>query len=336
MSSTSGQRKGLRPKPDSPSSLLMPNSSKSTRSSSSQFNTKIDPSVVRKPIEVSMTGMRQAAQVLANGNKEIRHYLFNEVNLIYECKVCFNMFRSLANLVAHKRSFCTKRLQDVKHIWRRDEFDLDEGHDDLDLEDVIVEPEAVETVLDEDNFDLTEYSESLETLKEAGFIEEVMNKPLFSDLNHEIKRKKKSIKVIVDRLKEKAICGQENRFYSDKEEAHFVRLQNIRATSKAVFQTYGQDLSEKTAGKSQFPLYHSIEISFYHRKVSFYHRKEILYHRKVPFYHRKVPFYHRKVPYHHRKVSFYIHSITSNYILSQKTFILPQIMVILSLGPYFY
>ena len=44
----------------------------------------------------------------------MRNYLLNEVNLIYECKVCHNMFRSLANLVAHKRSFCKSEYRQVR------------------------------------------------------------------------------------------------------------------------------------------------------------------------------------------------------------------------------
>ena len=40
--------------------------------------------------------------------------------MILECRVCLNMFRSLANFVAHKRNFCTNKLKSVKHVYRRD------------------------------------------------------------------------------------------------------------------------------------------------------------------------------------------------------------------------
>ena len=38
--------------------------------------------------------------------------------MIYECRVCFNMFRSVANFIAHKRSYCAVKLKDVRHVYR--------------------------------------------------------------------------------------------------------------------------------------------------------------------------------------------------------------------------
>jgi len=37
---------------------------------------------------------------------QVRQLLSLECSLIYECKVCRNMFRSLANFISHKRVFC--------------------------------------------------------------------------------------------------------------------------------------------------------------------------------------------------------------------------------------
>lgn len=37
---------------------------------------------------------------------QVRRLLSEECSLIYECNVCRNMFRSLANFISHKRVFC--------------------------------------------------------------------------------------------------------------------------------------------------------------------------------------------------------------------------------------
>ena len=74
-------------------------------------------SVLRPGITTTVTGMRQAIHALETGTGEVRNYLLNEINLIYECKVCHNMFRSLANLIAHKRSFCKQQYRQVKHVY---------------------------------------------------------------------------------------------------------------------------------------------------------------------------------------------------------------------------
>ena len=38
-------------------------------------------------------GVRQIIKALEASSPEIRDYLLNEVNVVYECKVCMNMFR---------------------------------------------------------------------------------------------------------------------------------------------------------------------------------------------------------------------------------------------------
>jgi len=42
--------------------------------------------------------MKQAVHSLETGSLEVKRVLLNEANLIYECKVCLGMFRSIANL----------------------------------------------------------------------------------------------------------------------------------------------------------------------------------------------------------------------------------------------
>ena len=65
--------------------------------------------------------------------------LLNECSIIYECKVCFNLFRSLANFISHKRTFCKNKSTKVLHHFNNPD---QESADKL----VIVQPEPVETV----------------------------------------------------------------------------------------------------------------------------------------------------------------------------------------------
>lgn len=39
-----------------------------------------------------------------------------ECDLVYECKVCRNLFRSLANFISHKRVYCKEQYSDTKHV----------------------------------------------------------------------------------------------------------------------------------------------------------------------------------------------------------------------------
>ena len=68
--------------------------------------------------------------------------------------LCFQ--RSLANLTAHKRSYCLDKFEDVTHI-----FSSKVNCEAAQLRTVIVEGETIETVVPEDNLDTENYSPSL-------------------------------------------------------------------------------------------------------------------------------------------------------------------------------
>lgn len=43
---------------------------------------------------------------------QVKLLLNNECDIIYECKICKNLFRSLLNFISHKRIYCC----DMYHI----------------------------------------------------------------------------------------------------------------------------------------------------------------------------------------------------------------------------
>lgn len=47
---------------------------------------------------------------------QIRKLLSNECDLIYECKVCRNIFRSLVNFISHKRVYCQTTFNTSRHF----------------------------------------------------------------------------------------------------------------------------------------------------------------------------------------------------------------------------
>ncbi|EDV47955.1 zinc finger protein 800 [Drosophila erecta] len=65
-----------------------------------------DISLLQRPLRTAHTGFEEARRAYEDGTSEVRQLLSQECSLIYECKVCRNMFRSLANFISHKRVFC--------------------------------------------------------------------------------------------------------------------------------------------------------------------------------------------------------------------------------------
>lgn len=71
---------------------------------------EMDHSVLHKSIMLGTENARQVVQCILKGSSEVRSVLLNECNVLYECKVCRNLFRSLANLLAHKRIYCKEHV----------------------------------------------------------------------------------------------------------------------------------------------------------------------------------------------------------------------------------
>jgi len=200
-----------------------------------------DTSVLRQSIEVSKTGMKQAIHALECGSKEVVEVLLNECNLIYECKVCFNLFRSLANFISHKRTFCKNKSKTVLHHFNNPEQDKNTA-DKL----VVVQPEPVETVFPEAGFELQDYSPSIELLKEAGILDEIQEKPIVNSLlPSNSKHSQSKLSGIV-----KSLIAKRNAQDSDDATSQQVLLEPLTQSTREVFQTYLLgDQSAKSMGQ---------------------------------------------------------------------------------------
>lgn len=72
-------------------------------------NETSDLSQLRKPIDISSSSLKQVAELFEKGSDEVKSILNYECDIIYECKICRSLFRSLANLISHKRAYCVEK-----------------------------------------------------------------------------------------------------------------------------------------------------------------------------------------------------------------------------------
>lgn len=100
----------------------------------------LDLSLMRQPIATSITGFEEVLRAYEAGTNEVsslnifftlplsiqfvrpqlRKLLSRECDLIYECKVCRNIFRSLTNFISHKRVYCRSSFNATDHFHFRD------------------------------------------------------------------------------------------------------------------------------------------------------------------------------------------------------------------------
>ncbi|KAG8036337.1 hypothetical protein G9C98_003660 [Cotesia typhae] len=84
---------------------------KLTPKDSPQIETPIcDFSNLCKPIDTSLSNLVQVTKLLETANDEIKYILTYECEVIYECKICRSLFRSLLNFISHKRIYCPEQF----------------------------------------------------------------------------------------------------------------------------------------------------------------------------------------------------------------------------------
>ncbi|XP_064652476.1 uncharacterized protein LOC135503083 [Lineus longissimus] len=73
-------------------------------------DTEVDYSIIRDPIFTSVRSLDDYVNVMSIGTPEIKRIISEECDVILECKVCQSLFRSLPNLVSHKRVYCKTKF----------------------------------------------------------------------------------------------------------------------------------------------------------------------------------------------------------------------------------
>ena len=90
----------------------------------------IDHSLTREPINLGIKNVRQILTCIKESTLEVKDLILNECNIIYECKICTNLFRSLANFIAHKRIYCKKHFCEQMVLFDSTHFQFNEEDDD--------------------------------------------------------------------------------------------------------------------------------------------------------------------------------------------------------------
>lgn len=94
-------------------------------SKTKQDKAKVDISVIRYPVHTSVGNISQLLDVVNKATPEVISLVNRECSIIFECKICKNLFRSLANFLSHKRGYCKGTVNEFK------EFRSDVPHEEI-------------------------------------------------------------------------------------------------------------------------------------------------------------------------------------------------------------
>jgi len=203
-----------------------------------------DLSQLKPPIKTSLSGTKQMIHTMETGTGEVKNYLLNEINLMYECKTCFSVFRSIANLVSHKRTFCKAKYHGLIHLYQDKE-----GVDATEMQTVVIDAEPVECVVEQENIDFSNYAPSFELLKTSGVLQDV------SQTRRLLPPNKTGLHQAISKLKAK-LDGSEESFYQNLERNYetpkptqIVHLEPMYETENALIQSWKYSEQGETVGQ---------------------------------------------------------------------------------------
>ncbi|XP_017892506.1 zinc finger protein 800 isoform X2 [Ceratina calcarata] len=109
-----------------------------------------DLSQLRPPIDTSISTLYRVTKLLESGSDEVKAILSYECDLMYECRICRSIFRSLINLISHKRVYCKEKFDITRHKFHdttciRREVKLELNNEQSPLDSVHSEPAVNET-----------------------------------------------------------------------------------------------------------------------------------------------------------------------------------------------
>ncbi|KAK7790875.1 hypothetical protein R5R35_010743 [Gryllus longicercus] len=204
----------------------------------------IDTSVMRPSIEISVSTVPQLVRAYQAATEELKSILARECDIIYECRVCRNLFRSLANMMAHKRIYCKTTYSYTKHTLNRNHMVEDYT--------VLIQPEPVPSnSQDKQNWTTSDKVPDCSKEDENAIPQIVTTTSRISSFTNS----KKGLREIVDRLAQNSCKSNNNetktssatKLYdnvhanvlarkNDRIE-HSFHLEEIETTKVGVFQT---------------------------------------------------------------------------------------------------
>jgi hypothetical protein len=101
--------------------------------------------ILRQPVNLGSKNVRGIIKSVTDGTAEVKDLILNECDVIFECKSCRSLFRSLCNFLEHKRQFCLTHACEKMLLYHpqriRQETDArlpETGNDDMSLQ--MIEP----------------------------------------------------------------------------------------------------------------------------------------------------------------------------------------------------
>ncbi|KAL4716617.1 hypothetical protein ACJJTC_008252 [Scirpophaga incertulas] len=201
-------------------------------------NESIDFSHLRRPIQTSVTGIAQAIKIFDIATEELKGLISNESDLIFECKVCRSLFRSLANFISHKRVYCKEQFNTSLH---GQFFKMNSTASEVckirNLEEKyfesLKEKDINESVHLEENEDRIPITKDLTTIIEKI----IKNKPVANNINDEPQ-------LSLQKIPSSTVAVFQNYGSTDetldKMKVQVKELDNILAQNKAVLQSNGK------------------------------------------------------------------------------------------------
>ncbi|XP_048727125.2 uncharacterized protein LOC125645579 [Ostrea edulis] len=145
----------------------------------------IDFSVISTSIDLGRPMLDQVVNGIHYGSPEVRNLLRNECDLIMECKICRNFFRSFPNFVAHKRVYCLEMNADKIYNDRLPTV----TENSKSSETVVVEPTAPE----ESSPPATPQTTTVEKLVNGNFQGSSSAFRLYTDVAEKIERQRADV-----------------------------------------------------------------------------------------------------------------------------------------------
>ncbi|XP_046742724.1 uncharacterized protein LOC124409259 [Diprion similis] len=244
-------------------------------------NSNPDLSQLRKPIDISVSSLLQVTKLLEIGGEEVKCMLAYECDVVYECRVCRSLFRSLANFISHKRVYCREKFNIA--LFRRSHNDhiISEGA-------FMFDPELTEDAKckeDDDNIRILRSQVVRDTLKKdlTSVVDMLQKKQSdeedkdSSQFNSEPKRSKLpnrrvKLKPEMNKLNQEIILEpidtSKNAVYqtanvvpqssalqaADLMKAQIIELQNMIGCNTAVIYSKGETVDTNLLEKSDSPL----------------------------------------------------------------------------------
>ncbi|GMT31807.1 hypothetical protein PFISCL1PPCAC_23104, partial [Pristionchus fissidentatus] len=70
------------------------------------MTSKEDLAILQQTMPTGVEGVKALEKFMREGNGEMKKLLYDECEVLLECRYCRNIFRSVINFVSHKRSYC--------------------------------------------------------------------------------------------------------------------------------------------------------------------------------------------------------------------------------------